>query len=71
MYIWSYRNEGAHFMRWLLIKILDDLGSASNSRLMRLKAISNVRGDVYTIIIAEHKQKNWTPKAKVDLQHLG
>ncbi len=70
MYIWSYRNEGA-FHEAVTNQILDDLAQASNPRFMRLKAIFNVRGGVYTTIIAQHQQKNWMPKAKVDLQHLG
>jgi 7-cyano-7-deazaguanine reductase len=70
MYIWSYRNEGA-FHEAVTNQILDDLVQASNPRFMRLKAIFNVRGGVYTTIIAQHQQKNWMPKAKVDLQHLG
>ncbi|BBB24161.1 7-cyano-7-deazaguanine reductase [Isorropodon fossajaponicum endosymbiont JTNG4] len=70
MYIWSYRNEGA-FHEAVTNQILDDLVQASNPRFMRLKAIFNVRGGIYTTIISEYQQKNWTPKAKVDLQHLG
>lgn len=70
MYIWSYRNEGT-FHEAVTNQILDDLVQVSNPRFMRLKAIFNVRGGVYTTIIAQHQQKNWMPKAKVDLQHLG
>ncbi|ABL02235.1 GTP cyclohydrolase I [Candidatus Ruthia magnifica str. Cm (Calyptogena magnifica)] len=66
MYIWLYRNEGA-FHEAVTNQILDDLVQVSNPRFIRLKAIFNIRGGVYTTIITEHKQKNWTPKAKVDL----
>ncbi len=70
MYIWSYRNEGV-FHEAVTNQILDDLVQASNPRFMRLKAVFNVRGGIYTTIIAEYKQKDWMPRAKVDLQHLG
>jgi 7-cyano-7-deazaguanine reductase len=34
---------------------------------MRLKAIFNVRGGVYTTVIAEHQQQGWEPKTVVNL----
>ncbi len=70
MYIWSYRSKG-EFHEAVTNKILNDLIQASNPRFMRLKAIFNVRGGIYTTIIAEHKQKDWTFKTKVDLQYQG
>ncbi|SFV85476.1 NADPH dependent preQ0 reductase [hydrothermal vent metagenome] len=69
MYIWSFRDEGA-FHEAVTNQILDDLVAATNPRFMRLKAIFNVRGGVYTTIVAEHQQPSWTPKPTVDLQHL-
>ncbi|NYT52259.1 MAG: NADPH-dependent 7-cyano-7-deazaguanine reductase QueF [Candidatus Vesicomyosocius endoextente] len=70
MYIWSYRSKG-EFHEAVTNKILDDLIQVSNPRFMRLKAIFNVRGGIYTTIIAEYQQKNWTFKTKVDLKHQG
>lgn len=69
MYIWSFRDEGA-FHEAVTNQILQDLVAATNPRFMRLKAIFNVRGGVYTTIIAEHQKDSWSPKAVVDLQHL-
>jgi NADPH-dependent 7-cyano-7-deazaguanine reductase QueF len=39
-------------------QILEDLVAATHPRFMRLKAIFNVRGGVYTTIIAEHQQSS-------------
>ncbi|MBT5784002.1 MAG: NADPH-dependent 7-cyano-7-deazaguanine reductase QueF [Candidatus Thioglobus sp.] len=69
MYIWSFRDEGA-FHEAVTNQILDDLVSATNPRFMRLKAVFNVRGGVYTTVIAEHQQEGWVPQAVVDLKHL-
>ncbi len=69
MYIWSYRDEGA-FHEAVTNQILDDLVQATNPRFMRLKAIFNVRGGVYTTVVAEHQADNWTPKPVVDLHHI-
>lgn len=55
MYIWSYRNEGA-FHEAVTNKILDDLIEATNPRFMRLKAVFNVRGGIYTTVVVEHKK---------------
>jgi len=69
MYIWSFRDEGT-FHEAVTNQILDDLVAATNPRFMRLKAIFNVRGGVYTTVVAEHQQSGWTPKPPVNLQHL-
>ncbi|SMN14541.1 NADPH dependent preQ0 reductase [uncultured Candidatus Thioglobus sp.] len=69
MYIWSFRNEGS-FHEAVTNQILEDLVVVTNPRFMRLKAIFNVRGGVYTTIIAEHQQAGWQPKPTVDFQHL-
>ncbi len=70
MYIWSFRDEGA-FHEAVTNQILDDLVSAINPRFMRLKAVFNVRGGVYTTVVAEHQKSDWKPKPVVDLQHIG
>ena len=58
MYIWSYRNEGA-FHEAVTNQILDDLVKATNPKYMKLKAVFNVRGGVYTTVVCEHKSSNW------------
>ena len=58
MYIWSYRNEGA-FHEAVTNQILDDLVNAANPKYMKLKAVFNVRGGVYTAVVCEHKSADW------------
>jgi len=65
-YIWSYRNEGA-FHEAVTNQILNDLVVATNPRFMRLKAIFNVRGGIYTTVVAEHRKKGWSPQDNVTL----
>jgi 7-cyano-7-deazaguanine reductase len=65
-YIWSFRDEGC-FHEAVTNKILSDLVSATEPRFMRLEAIFNVRGGIYTTVVVEHKCPNWTPKETVRL----
>ena len=65
-YIWSYRDEGA-FHEAVTNQILDDLVDATHPRFMRLKAIFNVRGGIYTTVVAEHRQEGWSPQDIVTL----
>ncbi len=61
-YIWSFRDEGA-FHEAITNAILDDLITAMDPRYIRLTARFNVRGGVYTTIIAEHRAADWSPAA--------
>ena len=65
-YIWSFRNEGA-FHEAVTNQILNDLVAVLDPRFMRLKAIFNVRGGIYTTVESEHRQKNWLPRDIVSL----
>ena len=58
LYIWSFREQGG-FHEAMTNQILDDLVAAVAPRFMRLTAEFNVRGGVYTTIVAEHQQSNW------------
>jgi 7-cyano-7-deazaguanine reductase len=58
LYVWSYRDEGA-FHEAVTNKILDDLVKATQPRYMRLEAKFNVRGGIYTTVIAEPRKKGW------------
>ncbi|MDB5976907.1 MAG: queF [Nevskia sp.] len=58
LYIWSFRNEGA-FHEAVTNKILDDLVAATKPRFMRLTAVWNVRGGIYTHVVAEHAGRGW------------
>jgi 7-cyano-7-deazaguanine reductase len=66
LYIWSYRDEGA-FHEALTNRILDDLVAATEPRFMRLTAIFNVRGGIYTTVVAEHRAVGWQPAELVRL----
>jgi 7-cyano-7-deazaguanine reductase len=66
LYVWSYRDEGA-FHEAVTNRILDDLVRATAPRFMRLTAEFNVRGGVYTKVIAEHREASWTAPPAVSL----
>ena len=66
LYIWSFRDEGA-FHEAVSNEILSDLVKACNPRFMRLTAEFNVRGGVYTTVVVEHKNPDWTAPAVVSL----
>ncbi|TMH36944.1 MAG: NADPH-dependent 7-cyano-7-deazaguanine reductase QueF [Betaproteobacteria bacterium] len=64
MYFWSYRNEGA-FHEKVTNTILDDIVQATDPRFIRITAKWNVRGGIYTSVVAEHRKKGWKPAAVV------
>jgi 7-cyano-7-deazaguanine reductase len=66
MYFWSYRNEGA-FHEAVTNKMLSDFVEAIDPRFMRVSAEFNVRGGVYTQIIAEHRADGWVAAEPVNL----
>lgn len=66
MYIWSFRDEGA-FHEAVTNEILSDLVQACEPRFMRLTAEFNVRGGVYTTVVAEHKNPNWNAPEVISL----
>jgi len=66
MYIWSFRDEGA-FHEEVTNQILKDMVAACEPRFMRITAEFNVRGGIYTTVVAEHRASNWQPQAPVQL----
>lgn len=66
MYFWSYREEGG-FHEKLTNQILTDLVAATNPRFMRVTGIFNVRGGVYTNVVAEYRKEGWLPPTPVVL----
>lgn len=66
LYMWSFREEGA-FHEKVTNDILADLVAATNPRFMRLTGVFNVRGGIYTTVIAEHRNPEWVPPAPVTL----
>jgi 7-cyano-7-deazaguanine reductase len=66
LYIWSYRDRGT-FHEAVTNAILHDLAAALAPRFMRLTAEFNVRGGIYTTVVAEHRQPGWGAAAPVAL----
>ncbi len=66
LYIWSYRDEGA-FHEAVTNQMLADLATTIEPRFMRLTADFNVRGGIYTSIVAEHRKPGWEPHPAVEL----
>lgn len=60
LYLWSFRDEGA-FHEAVTNRIADDLVAALAPRFLRLSARFNVRGGIYTEIVAEHRAADWQP----------
>jgi 7-cyano-7-deazaguanine reductase len=66
LYIWSFRDEGA-FHEAVTNRILDDLVGLLAPRFIRLTAEFNVRGGIYTTVVAEHRARGWTPAPTINL----
>ncbi len=66
LYIWSFRDRGA-FHEAVTNQILRDLVAATAPRFMRLLAEFNVRGGIYTTVVAEHRQPGWVCTTPVTL----
>lgn len=66
LYIWSFRDQGT-FHEAVTNKILQDLVDALAPRFMRLTSEFNVRGGIYTTVVAEHRAKGWVPPTLVQL----
>ena len=58
LYLWSFRDEGA-FHEAVTNRILDDLVGVLQPRYARLTADFNVRGGLYTSVVAEHRAPDW------------
>ncbi len=65
-YIWSFRDEGA-FHEAVTNSILSDIAEATQPRFMRLTADFNVRGGIYTTVVAEHRNPDWQAPTPVTL----
>jgi len=66
IYIWSYRDQGA-FHEAVTNQILDDLAAACAPRYMRVTADFNVRGGLYTKVVAERRAPQWQAPTPVRL----
>jgi 7-cyano-7-deazaguanine reductase len=66
LYIWSFRSRGA-FHEAVTNEILRDLVAATAPRYMRISAKFNVRGGIYTTVVAEHRAAGWVAAVPIDL----
>jgi 7-cyano-7-deazaguanine reductase len=66
LYLWSFRNRGA-FHEAVTNEMLAELVQTLAPRFARLTARFNVRGGIYTTIVAEHRASGWIPPTAVTL----
>jgi 7-cyano-7-deazaguanine reductase len=66
LYVWSFRDRGT-FHEAVTNEMLGVLVGATAPRFMRLTAKFNVRGGIYTTVVAEHRAAGWTAPAAVTL----
>ncbi|OBS11027.1 preQ(1) synthase [Acidihalobacter prosperus] len=65
-YVWSYRDEGA-FHEAVTNRMVDDIVAAIAPRFVRLTSEFNVRGGIYTTVVAEHRAADWAPPTPITL----
>ena len=66
LYIWSFRDRGA-FHEAVTNEIADQLDATLRPRFLRLTARFNVRGGIYTSVVAERRQQGWQPAPATSL----
>lgn len=66
LYFVSFRDQGA-FHEAITNQILDTLVSLLSPRFMRITAEFNVRGGLYTTVVAQHRKQGWQPSPVVEL----
>lgn len=66
LYLWSFRDQGA-FHEAVTNQMLDHIVAAIEPNFMRISAEFNVRGGIYTTVIAEHRNPNWQVPEQVVL----
>jgi 7-cyano-7-deazaguanine reductase len=65
-YIWSFRDRGA-FHEAVTNEIIEHLAARTAPRYMRLTARFNVRGGIYTHVVATRRKPGWSPEPAVTL----
>lgn len=66
LYIHAWRDVGA-FHEAVTNRMLDDLAARLEPRFIRLAAEFNVRGGIYTTVIAERAQPGWNAEPAIRL----
>ena len=66
LYIWAFRDRGA-FHEAVTNEIADAIAAVTSPRYMKLSARFNVRGGVYTTVVATRRKADWVPEPGVSL----
>ena len=66
LYIWSFRDRGA-FHEAVTNEIANQQDATLRPRFLRLTARFNVRGGIYTSVVAERRQQGWRPAPATSL----
>ncbi len=66
LYLWSFRDRGA-FHEAVTNEIVDQLATTLAPRFLRLSARFNVRGGIYTSIVAERRAPHWRASESITL----
>ena len=66
LYLWSYRNQGA-FHEAVTNQILSDIVALTQPREATVVGKFNVRGGIYTTVVAEHRAPGWNAPQEVKL----
>ena len=64
LYIWSFRDRGTYHEA-VTNEIADHLQATLQTRFLRLAARFNVRGGIYTTVVAERRQSGWQAQPPV------
>ena len=66
LYMWAFRERGA-FHEAVTNEIADHLAAATKPRFLRLTGKFNVRGGIYTTVVATRRKPGWVPEPAVNL----
>ena len=66
LYVWAFREQGA-FHEAITNEILNDLAEVTSPKFMRIRAVFNVRGGVYTTVVVEHRNSTWVAPTPITL----
>jgi 7-cyano-7-deazaguanine reductase len=64
--MWSFRDRGA-FHEAVTNEVLNDIVKAIAPNFIRIRAEFNVRGGIYTTVVAEHRNAIWIAPELVSL----
>jgi 7-cyano-7-deazaguanine reductase len=70
LYVVGYREQGV-FHEADTNRVLDALVAAIAPRFLRITARWNVRGGIYTTVVAEHRKRGWNPANPIELPVVG